>query len=455
MNNNIITKILGITCLLLVQMTAFAQSRKISGTVTDNNGEPVIGASIMIHNKTGVGTITDIDGKYSIDVTDADVIEASCLGFKTFAEKVGKRATFDIVLEIDSNILDDVVVIGYGTAKRANLAGAVSIADKKTFQSKPSATPTNALQGVLPGVVVNRSSGNGSRPGDEAKIVVRDISSVNGGTPLVLIDGAEGNINSLNPNDIESVSVLKDAQASIYGNRASNGVILVTTKSAGEGRVKIDFNAYYALKTPTNVMQKVNLLQFAEMDREACADGSDTPVYSEAELDLIRQDSDIVKSGSEGYLGYTRHYKNHDWVKSLLRSGSSLQNYSLNVYGGTKKFKYYVSGFYQTEDSPLRYGHDDSKRYALRVKNDIQIFKNLAFHSNLSYSENNRDYSTASGSALAWAMRQSPWAPLRTQSGKFMSWQGYGNPAQELEEGGNTTYNNATTTMNFSLAILR
>lgn len=451
MNNNIITKILGITCLLLVQMTAFAQSRKISGTVTDNNGEPVIGASIMLQNKTGVGTITDIDGKYSIDVTDADVIEASCLGFKTLAEKVGKRAIVDIVLEIDSNILDDVVVIGYGTAKRANLAGAVSTADKKTFQSKPSATPTNALQGVLPGVVVNRSSGNGSRPGDEAKIVVRDISSVNGGTPLVLIDGAEGNINSLNPNDIESVSVLKDAQASIYGNRASNGVILVTTKSAGEGRVKIDFNAYYAMKTPTNVMQKVSLLEFAEMDREACADGSDTPVYSEAELDLIRQNSDIVKSGSEGYLGYTRHYQNHDWVKSLLRSGSSLQNYSLNVYGGTKKFKYYVSGFYQTEDSPLRYGHDDSKRYALRVKNDIQIFKNLAFHSNLSYSESNRDYSTASGSALAWAMRQCPWAPLRTPSGKFLSWQGYGNPAQELEEGGNTIYNNATTTMNFSL----
>lgn len=145
MNNNIITKILGITCLLLVQMTAFAQSRKISGTVTDNNGEPVIGASIMIQNKTGVGTITDIDGKYSIDVTDADVIEASCLGFKTLAEKVGKRATVDLVLEIDSNILDDVVVIGYGTAKRANLAGAVSTADKKTFQSKPSATPTLSL----------------------------------------------------------------------------------------------------------------------------------------------------------------------------------------------------------------------------------------------------------------------------------------------------------------------
>lgn len=168
-SKNIITKILGITCLLLVQMTAFAQSRKVSGTVTDNNGEPVIGAGVMLKSKTGVGTITDIDGKYTIEVTDADIIEVSCLGFKTLAEKVGKRSVIDLVLEMDSNILNDVVVIGYGTAKRANLAGSVATTDKKTFQSKPSATPTNALQGVLPGVVVNRSSGNGSRPGDEAQ----------------------------------------------------------------------------------------------------------------------------------------------------------------------------------------------------------------------------------------------------------------------------------------------
>lgn len=452
MNYSGITKrILGTAFLLSVSLAAFAQERNISGSVKDRNGDPVIGAGITLRDKAGVGTVTGIDGTYVIGASGGDVIEASCLGFKTAAEKVGDRDNIDFVLDVDSNVLDDVVVIGYGTAKRANLAGAVATTDDKTFQSKPSATPTNALQGVLPGVVVNRSSGSGSRPGTEASIVVRDISSVNGGSPLVLIDGAEGNINSLNPNDIENVSVLKDAQASIYGNRASNGVILVTTKSAGEGRVKVDFNAYYALKTPTNVMQKVSLLEFAEMDREACADGSDTPVYSEADLELIRQDSDIVKSGSEGYLGYTRHYKNHDWVNSLLRKGSSLQNYSLNVYGGTKRFKYYVSGFYQAEDSPLSFGHDDNKRYALRVKNDLQILDNLAFHSNISYSENNRDYSTASGSALAWAMRQSPWAPLYTPSGNFFSWQGYGNPAQDLEEGGNTVYNNATTTMNFSL----
>ena len=243
-------------------------------------------------------------------------------------------------------MLDDVVVVGYGTTKRANLAGAVATADQKAFQSKPSATPINALQGLIPGLVVNRSNGQGSRPGDEATFSVRDVSSVNGGSPLVLIDGAEGNINFLNPNDIESVSVLKDAQASIYGNRAANGVVLVTTKSAAKGKVKVDFNAYYAFKTPGRVKEKVNLLQFAEMDREACSDGSDNPVYSEDELDLIRENSDKVVMG--GYLGFAKHYQYHDWTKSLLGKSSGLQNYSLNVSGGTDRYNFYVSGFYQS-----------------------------------------------------------------------------------------------------------
>lgn len=443
-------KILFVLSFLFVQLNLMAQNKIITGFVSDYNGDPIIGANVIIKDK-GTGTITDINGKFSISASDKDIIEVSFIGYKSLNEKVENKSSIDFVLTENNNILDDVVVVGYGTTKRANLAGAVATTDKKTFQSRPSANPVNALQGVLPGLVVNRSNGSGSRPGEETSFTVRDISSVNGGSPLVLIDGAEGNINTLNPNDIESVSVLKDAQASIYGNRASNGVVLITTKSASKGKVKVDFNAYYSFKKPTNIMETVNLLEFAEMDREACVDGSDIPVYTEGELELIRQNSDIVKSGDEGYLGYTRHYKYHDWNKSLLRNNSNLQNYSLNISGGTDRYTYYVSGFYQTEDSPLKYGHDDNKRYSLRVKNDVKILENLMFHSNISYIENLRDFSTASGSALAWGLRQPPWAPLLTPSGKFFSWQGYGNPAQDLEEGGDTSYSNATTTFNFSL----
>lgn len=443
-----IIRIIMIVCLLMLQTDIWAQSQHITGTVSDKNGEAIIGANVTIKG-TGKGTITNVDGKYTLSATPRDILEVSFIGYKDVQEKVGNRTVINILLEEDSQMLDDVVVIGYGTTKRANLAGAVATADQKAFQSKPSATPINALQGVLPGLVVNRSSGSGSRPGDEASFSIRDVSSVNGGAPLVLIDGAEGNINSLNPNDIESVSVLKDAQASIYGNRASNGVVLVTTKSAAQGKVKVDFNAYYAFKIPGRLKKKVNLLQFAEMDREACADGSDQPVYSEEELKLIRRNSDDVVMG--GYLGFAKHYKNHDWMESLLGKSSGLQNYSINLYGGTDRHKYYVSGFYQAEDSPLNFGHDDSKRYSLRVKNDVNILDNLQFHSNISYTAHDRDFSTASGSVLAWGLRQPPWAPLQTPSGKFYSWQGYGNPAQELEEGGNTIYANSTTTFNFSL----
>ena len=443
-----IIRILLITCLLSSQVGIWAQTKSITGTVCDTNGEMIIGANVTVKGTTK-GTITNVYGIYTVSATPKDIIEISFIGYKSVQKKVGNRGIINVVLEEDSKMLDDVVVVGYGTTKRANLAGAVATADQKAFQSKPSASPINALQGVIPGLVVNRSNGQGSRPGDEATFSVRDVSSVNGGSPLVLIDGAEGNINFLNPNDIESVSVLKDAQASIYGNRAANGVVLVTTKSAAKGKVKVDFNAYYAFKTPGRVKEKVNLLQFAEMDREACSDGSDNPVYSEDELDLIRENNDKVVMG--GYLGFAKHYQYHDWTKSLLGKSSGLQNYSLNVSGGTDRYNFYVSGFYQSEDSPLKFGHDDSKRYSLRVKNEVKVLENLLFHSNISYTAHDHDFSSAIGTALAWGYRQPPWAPLYTPSGKFYSWQGYGNPAQELEEGGNTLYANAITTFNFAL----
>ena len=154
-----ITKILFIICLLLSQAGVWAQTKSVTGIVSDDNGEPIIGANVTTKDK-GKGTITDINGKYSISVTSKDIIEVSFIGYKNIQEKVGNRSIINFILKEDNNMLEDVVVIGYGTAKRANLAGAVVTTDQKTFQSKPSATPINALQGVLPGLVVNRSSGD-------------------------------------------------------------------------------------------------------------------------------------------------------------------------------------------------------------------------------------------------------------------------------------------------------
>lgn len=430
-------------CILILQTTVlFAQDRYVSGTITDaNTREPLPGASVLVKG-TQRGVASDLDGKFQISVSPEEVLVFSFVGYKP-QEINAKKKTINVALE-EATILNDVVVVGYGSVKRANLAGAVATTDAKTFESKPSNTPVAALQGVVPGLTVERGS---SRPGGDNSIKIRDLSSVNGGSPLVLIDGAEGDLNQLNPNDIKDISVLKDAQASIYGNRAANGVILVTTKNAEKGTVKINANAYYAIKHSTNIKQKVSLLQFAEMDREACADGSDNPVYTEEELDLIRQNSDLVIPN--GYLGYAKHFKNHDWTKSLI-GNSNLQNYSLNLSGGSDLQTFYISGFMQLEDGPLKFGTDDSKRYSIRAKNDINITDNLKFHSNISYEAHDRKFSNSAHRVEGWALLQCPWAPLYNENGDFYAWQGYGNPAQDLEQGGNTKWDNSILTFNFS-----
>lgn len=204
---------------------------------------------------TTKGTITNVYGIYTVSATPKDIIEISFIGYKSVQKKVGNRGIINVVLEEDSKMLDDVVVVGYGTTKRANLAGAVATADQKAFQSKPSATPINALQGLIPGLVVNRSNGQGSRPGDEATFSVRDVSSVNGGSPLVLIDGAEGNINFLNLM-ILRVSPYERCSSLYLCNRAANRVVFGHYETAAKGKVKVVLMLTMLFKTPGRVKRK-------------------------------------------------------------------------------------------------------------------------------------------------------------------------------------------------------
>ena len=207
---------------------ASAQSRAkvIVGKVLDTDMAPVIGASIMVKG-TQTGTITDIDGSFELEVTSGDVLTVASLGYLTEEIKVGDRSSIEVILEEDSQLLEEVVVVGYGTVKRVNASGAIGTTGSRTFESRPVQNAISALQGEMPGVIVTR---NGGTPGgSDVNISVRDISSINGGSPLVLVEGAEGTLSLLNPSDIESISVLKDASAAIYGARAADGVILVTT----------------------------------------------------------------------------------------------------------------------------------------------------------------------------------------------------------------------------------
>ena len=347
------------------------QDKRIIGVVLDDTGTPVIGANVLVKGTT-IGTITDMDGRFSLEAPADAVLQISYIGFLTQEITVGNKNEISISLREDAEALDELVVVGYGTVKRANLGGAVSTADAKAFESRPIQNAAAALQGEVPGLTITRSGG---APGSVLVMMVRDVSSINGGTPLVLIDGAEGNINMINPSDIENISVLKDGTAAIYGARASDGVILVTTKSGKKNqKTTVAFDAYYSIKTPALLRKTANLLQQAEMELEI-TDGSFPPGYTEEQLDLIRQNSDLVLTDAEWgrWTGYPQFFQNQDWNEMLIGNGN-MQNYNVNVSGGGERYSYMVSLGHQREEGIPKFGEDVNKRYFVRAKSSIELF---------------------------------------------------------------------------------
>lgn len=434
---------------------AIAQQQKnISGTVTDQMGESLPGVSVAIKGTTS-GTITDTDGKYTISIPDNNTILVfSYIGFTKHEESVGDRKYIDVSLMEEIREMDEVVVIGYSTVKRANLAGAVSTADSKVFQSRPVLNTASALQGEVPGLTIIR---NGGAPGSSATIRVRDVSSLNGGTPLVLIDGAEGDLNMINSADIESISVLKDGTAAIYGARAADGVILITTKSGRKNqKLRVTFDGYYSIKKASLIKKPASLYQHAEMALEI-TDGSFPIEYTRDELQLIAAGSDEVLPSSSSWgrwSGYPKFYKNQDWSDMMIGNGA-LQNYNVSFSGGGEKYSYLISLGYQKEDGLLKYGIDNDKRYFVRAKSNIQILKNLTYDINLSYEASDRRYSSALGSdgQSIWEIiyKTRSWTPMYNPAGRYYAFEGFDNPAQVMEEGGESTHTTGSFTFNNSL----
>lgn len=421
---------------------------RITGKVTDTNGEPIIGANVSTKGTT-LGTITDMNGSFLLDVPSETVISISYIGYLTQEVKVKQQTSLNIVLKEDTQALEEVVVVGYGTVKRANLGGAVATADAKAFEARPVQNAVTALQGEVPGLTITRSGGGA--PGAETTMKIRDVSSINGGTPLVLIDGAEGDINLINPSDIENVSVLKDGTAAIYGARASDGVVLITTKSGKRNqKTTVSFDAYYSVKTPALLKKTASLLQHAEMALEI-TDGSFPIEYTKEDLELIRQNSDQILTGVEwGRWGniYPKFFKNQDWNDIVIGNGN-MQNYNVNISGGGERYSYLVSLGHQREEGLPKFGEDLNKRYFVRAKSSIEIFKNLTYDLNLAYEASNRDYSSGlTEGQNIWELiyKTRSWTPLRNPAGNFYTFEGFDNPAQVLEEGGmaNKTTGNVT-----------
>ncbi|TDH28643.1 TonB-dependent receptor [Segetibacter sp. 3557_3] len=366
--------------LLLTPTMAGAQDNApgtttVKGQVTDEKGAPLADVSITLKG-TNVGTATGPMGDFSIAVSGSrPVLLVSSVGYATQEIPVNNQQNLKIVLQPDAVALNSVVVVGFGTQKKVNLTGSVSSISSKDLASRPVAQLSAGLQGLAPGITVTQGSG---RPGgDGGTIRIRGIGTLNDANPLVLIDGIEGAINSVDPNLVESVSVLKDAaSASIYGSRAANGVILVTTKRAKGNRLSVAYNNYLGWQSPTNLPEIVNALDHMQLINVAYVNSGRAPLYSN---DLIQKY--ITEGASNRDL-----YPDTDWQKEVLSGSGFMQNHFLSLNGGSEKIKFITSLGYL--DQKGLYPTSGFKRYTLRNNADM-IFSdkvNVRFDIQLSHS---------------------------------------------------------------------
>lgn len=284
-----------VTLLIALLLTSisyiYAQQLTITGTVIDKSlGDPVIGASVLVEGTTN-GTVTDIDGKFSINASKGNVLNISYIGYQTQTIKLdGNQTVLTIQLGEDTQALDEVVVVGFGSQKKVNLTGAVSTVDNKALLSRPVAQVGQALQGVVPGLNMSLNNQGGAL-GNALKVNIRGTGTIGEGStdsPLILIDGIEGDMNALNPDDIESISVLKDAAASsIYGSRAPFGVILITTKSGKSGKAQVNYSNSFRWATATNLPDMMDSYTFAKFFNAAALNSGQNATFDNETIERI------------------------------------------------------------------------------------------------------------------------------------------------------------------------
>lgn len=355
------------------------QSRKISGSVIDATGLPVIGANVILKGTTS-GTITDMDGRFTLEVPDNAVLEVSYIGFVTQEVTPGNKTSLQINLKEDSQKLDEVVVVGFGTQKKVNLTGAVTAVSGEELSGMPATSVTNMLQGKLPGVSITSTSG---QPGKEdTSIRIRGVGTMNTSDPMVLVDGLEASMDDINPNDIENISVLKDAAAaSIYGTRAANGVILITTKRGKTGKPTLTYNGYVGWQNTIRRMNHLSSAEYAELLNEGKRNEGLADVYTKDEIEKFRSGSD------------PDNYPNTDWVDTLLQGSGFTHNHNISLNGGTEQTKYAVSLAYYNQAGLVKNTNHD--RYTVRINLDSKVTKWLTFGVNSSLSRREIDTPTS------------------------------------------------------------
>ena len=431
--------------LMLATLTWAQGTVTVKGTVTDQQNEPLIGVTVMIDGQTAGGTVTDFDGNYSLKAASNATLKFSYIGYQDQKIAIAGKTTINVTMKEDAALLEEVVVVGYGTQKKESLTGAVTVVDAKAFENKGSlSSPLEALQGQVAGVLITRSS---SAPGDEGwNMKLRGSVSKNSGGPLVIIDGVAGDMGSINPNDIESINFLKDGSAAIYGSRAADGVVIITTKKGKEGKVKINYSGSVTVKTPGLQPETMSLTEWADGLMQCLQNDHNTSnvwyTYGQLAKQYAGRYIDLSESanpfGSAAFTDVADFvFADVDWLGGLFGNAYNTEH-NLSVSGGTNKNSYRISLGYNYDGSNLQYGNNSNKRFNVRFNDTYKFNDKLSLQSSIGYFRKEQVAPTRIAAALTTSLPQ-PGLPMAALNGKGYAWGTWGSPVAKVEDGGDKT----------------
>lgn len=400
-------RMLTLLLFVLCTTTVFAQQKAIKGTVVDAIGEPLIGVNVSVKGTT-IGTITDVDGQYSLEVPTSGTLVFSFIGYKTAEIPIGSQNVINQTLNEDTQNIDEVVVVGYGVQKKVTVTGSVASLKGEELQASPTTNLTNGMVGRMPGVIGFQKS---DEPGGGGTTIrIRGTNSLGSNDPLIVIDGVpgrSGGLDRINPTEIESISVLKDAAAAIYGSRAANGVILVTTKRGKEGKPSISYTGNMGFSAPTRLPEMCNAYEYATLLNEINTNVGGSPVYLPDQLELFQNGKDPW------------NYPDTDFAKETIKNASPMYRHDVSVSGGSDKFKFYVNFAANGEDGIYKKSANRYDQYSVRANIDAKINKYIDISYGTISRMEIRNYPTKSADAIfTTIVRSKPTMPGYWPSGE-------------------------------------
>lgn len=440
-----LNRLICLCCILLISvLSVFAQQIQVTGLVKDTFGEPIIGANIIEKGTTN-GVITDLNGNFVLSVKSNSTLVISYLGYISQEIKAEQGKNIQITMKEDSQTLDEVVVVGFGTQKKVNLTGSVGVATSKEIESRPVTSATQALQGVVPGLKITTSSGDINSTMDISVRGVGTIGEGSDGSPLILIDGMEGDLNTVNPQDIASISVLKDAAASsIYGSRAPFGVILVTTKNGKQGKAVVNYNNNFRFSSPLSLPESLDSYSWAVMVNQAQINAGGSPYYSNETMQKMLDfqagklqhgiDPDPKNPTYAWEDMWSKGYANTNLYDETYKSFIFSQEHNLSVSGGSDALTYYVSANYLNQGGALKIAEDGLDRYNVTAKLSAKVTNWLTLNTNIRYTNNSYSGPSTAMNYNYYGRQNWPNIPMYDPNGHFFQ-----ETALVIAEGGEKT----------------